>query len=205
MEDKSDIEILKEFAKSTGRTIVAKEQLYPKPSPYNTGFHTTQKYKRMVYIPNNAERTSFYVWFNDPYTKIGQQLIFSGAFIPISKRIKSKLYIRSSFIFDKLDFFSKTKANKLGDRHFDSKVRIIGEMDAESKRLLSHSRLQHQILQALKIESYITISINEFKLDFVPELNQTSTLSIINRNAWDIDKKTIEEIFTQIEKINGII
>ncbi|OQX75828.1 MAG: hypothetical protein B6D64_10975 [Bacteroidetes bacterium 4484_276] len=200
MEDKSDIEILKEFAKSTGREIVAKELPYRR-----TGIRTTQKYKRMVYIPNNPAKTSIFVWFNDPYTRVGQQTIFSGAFIPISSRIKSKLVIRPSIFLDKLNFFSKTKANKLGNRKFDSKVTISGKMDTESKRLLSHSRLQYQILRALEIESYISISINELKIDFVPELSQTSIFSIINRHGWDIDKNIIEKVFSSIEKIKSII
>jgi len=198
MENKSDIEILKGFAKSTNRTIISKEQLYPR-----TGIQCTQKYKRMVCIPNNPEKTSFFIWFNDPYSKIGQQVIFSGAFIPISSRIKSKLYIRNSFFLDKLNFFSK--AIKLGNRHFDSSVTISGDMDAESKRLLSHSKIQNQILKALEIESHICVSINEFNLDFVPELGQSSTLSIINRHGWDIDKNSIEKIFSRIEKIKNII
>jgi len=198
MEDKSDIEILKEFAKSTNRTIAVTELPYPR-----TGIRTTQKYKRMVSIPNNSENTSFFIWFNDAYSKIGQQVIFSGAFIPISSKIKSKIYIRNSFIFDKINFFSK--AIKLGNRNFDSKVTISGEMDAETKRLLSHSRLQYQITKALEIESYTCISINEFKINFVPELNHTSYFSIINRNGWDIDKNIIENTFTRIEKIRDII
>jgi hypothetical protein len=198
MEEKSDIEILKGFAKSTNRTIVVKEFLYPR-----TGIRTTQKYKRMVCIPNNREKTSFFIWFNDAYSKIGQQVIFSGAFIPISSRIKSKIYIRNSFIFDKINFFSK--ANKLGNRNFDSRVTISGDMDEESKRLLSHSRLQYQILKALEIESYICVAINEHNIDFVPELNQSSTLSIINRHGWDIDKNKIETIFNRMEKIKSII
>jgi hypothetical protein len=198
MEEKSDIEILKGFAKSTNRTIIVKEIPYPR-----TGIRTTQKYKRIVCIPNNPEKTSFFIWFNDAYSKIGQQVIFSGAFIPISPRIKSKIYIRNSFIFDKLNFFSK--ANKLGNRNFDSRITISGDMDEESKRLLSHSRLQYQIIKALEIESYICVSLNEFKLDFVPELSQTSSLSIINRNGWDIDKNKIETIFSRIEKIRDVI
>ena len=78
-------------------------------------------------------------------------------------------------------------------------------MDSELRRLLSHSRIQNQILSALGIAGYITISINEHKIDFVPELGQTSTLSIINPHGWDIDKNIIEEVFSRIEKIKNII
>ena len=108
MDNKSNIEILREFAKSTNRSIVDKEIPYPL-----TGIRTFQKYKRMVCIPNNHEHTSYFIWFSDPYAKIGQPTIFCGAFIPISSKIKSSISIRSKNILDKLSMFSKAKANKI--------------------------------------------------------------------------------------------
>ena len=200
MEEKSDIEILKDFARSTNRKIVVKESLYPR-----TGFGTTQKYRRMVFIPNNSGNTSFFIWFNDPYFKIGQSTIFSGAFIPLSSRIKSRLYIRNRTILDKLSVFSKTKAGKIGSGNFDSKVVISGDIDAAAKRLLSQSSIQTQILKALDIASFTNVSINPHKIDFVPELCNTPSFSIINRHAWDTDKKTIENTFSRIEKIREIL
>jgi len=200
MEDKSDIKILREFAKSTNRAIVVRELPYPK-----SGIGIIQKMKRTVYVPNNIEKNSFFLWFNDPYYKIGQTTVFSGAFIPISSRIKSKLNIRKRNILDKLKILSKTKTIKIGNDYFDSRVVISGDLDMESKRFLSQSRIQKQILKALKIESNTLISINEYKIDFVPELNHSPYLSIINRYGWDIDKNKIEIIFNQIEKIRDVI
>jgi len=200
MEDKSDIKILREFAKSTNRAIVVRELPYPK-----SGIGIIQKMKRTVYVPNNPEKKSFFLWFNDPYYKIGQTTVFSGAFIPISSRIKSKLNIRKRNILDKLKILSKTKTIKIGNDYFDSRVVISGDLDMESKRFLSQSRIQKQILKALKIESNTLISINEYKIDFVPELNHSPYLSIINRYGWDIDKNKIEIIFNQIEKIRDVI
>ena len=200
MEDRSDTEILKEFAKSTNRSIVDREIPYPL-----TGIRTFQKYKRMIYVPNNSEKTSFFIWFSDPYTKIGLPTIFSGAFIPLSSRIKSRINIRNKNILDKLNILSKTKSNKIGNDHFDSKVVISGNVDSSVKRLLSQSRIQDQLLKALEIEQFMNISLNEYKIDFVPELKGRSYLSIINPQSWDIERNVIENIFRRIEKIRSII
>jgi len=200
MEDRSNIEILKEFAKSTNRSIVDRDIPYPL-----TGIRTFQKYKRMIYVPNNSEKTSFFIWFSDPYSKIGMPTIFSGAFIPLSSRIKSKVNIRNKNILDKLNILSKTKSNKIGNDRFDSKVVISGDVDSSVKRLLSQSRIQDQLLKALEIEQFMNISLNEYKIDFIPELKGRSYLSIINPQSWDIERNVIEDLFRRIEKIRSII
>ncbi len=200
MEDKSNIEILREFAKSTNRSIVVKEIPYPL-----TGIRTFQKYKRMIYVPNNPEKTSYFIWYGDPYARIGYPTIFSGAFIPLSSRIKSRINIRNKNILDKLNIFSKTKANKTGNEYFDSKVVLSGNIDTATKRLLSHARIQDQLLNALDIERFMNISLNEYKIDFVPELKGTPYLSIINPQSWEFERKDIENLFRLIEKIRNII
>jgi hypothetical protein len=198
--DKSDIDILREFAKSTNRFIEVKELLYPR-----TGIGTTQKYKRTVFIPNNSERSSFFIWFNDPYSTIGQTTIFSGAFIPLSSKVKTSLRIRNRYILDKLNLFTQMKDHKIGNSHFDSRVVISGNLDTASKRILSSSKVQKQVLRALEIESHFHISINHFNIDFVPELNEKSSIAIINHQGWEVDKTNIEKMFESIEKIRAII
>lgn len=200
MEERSDIEILQAFAKSTHRQIEVTETPYPR-----TGIHTTQKFKRMVYMPNDAGRKSFFVWFNDPYTKIGQTLIYSGAFIPIASRIKAKLEIRNRFILDKLNFFSKSKQNETGNKTFDSKAVILGEVDRAAKRFLSRSDTQKQILLALKIQPHYHITINQPNVDFVPELKGSGTFAILNAHGWEMEKENIERLFDRIEKIRGLM
>jgi len=200
MMEKSNIEILREFAKSTNRSIVDKEIPYPL-----TGIRTFRKYKRMIYVPNNPENTSYFIWFSDPYAKIGLPTIFSGAFIPLSSRIKSRINIRNKNILDKLNIFSKTKSNKIGNDRFDSKVVISGNVDSSVKRLLSQSRIQDQLLEALEIEQFMNISLNEYKIDFISEFKGSPYLSIINPQSWDIERNDIEKIFRQIEKIRNVI
>ena len=200
MDDKSNIEILREFAKVTNRTIVVKEFPYPL-----SGIRTFQKYKRIVYIPNNFEKTCFFIWFSDPYAKIGCPTIFCGAFIPLSSRIKSRINIRNKNILDKFNIFLDTKTNKIGNEHFDSRVVITGNINTPAKRLLSQSKIQNQLLKALEIARFMNISINEYNIDFVPELKNTSYLSIINPQSWDIERDDIENIFRQMEKIRNVI
>jgi len=200
MEERSNVEIIREFAKSTNRSIVAKEIPYPL-----TGIRTFQQYKRMIYVPNNREKTSYFIWFSDPYARIGLPTIFSGAFIPLSSKIKTRINIRNRNILDKLNIFSKTKSNKIGNDSFDSKVVISGNVDLSLKRLLSQTRIQAELLNALEIEQFMNISLNEYKIDFVPELIGIPYLSIINPQSWDLDRNDIEKIFRQIEKIRNAI
>lgn len=198
--EKSNIELIKEFAKSTHRTAVAKEIAYPL-----TGIRTFQKYRRMVYVPNNPLHTSFFVWFSDPYAKIGISTIFCGAFIPLSSRMSSKISIRSKNTLDKLNVFSRANLNKIGNEHFDSKVIISGDLDTSVKRLLSSSKIQDQLLKALEIAPYMNISLNEYDMDFIPEFKGKSYLSIINPQSWTFERDDIEELFRQIEKVRSYI
>ncbi len=106
MEEKTNIEVLREFARSTGRSIVDKEIQYPVSGIRSqvSGISNFPKYKRMIYMPNNINKTSFFVWFSDPYARIGLFTNFCGAFIPISAGIKSKINIRSKYILDNFNF-----------------------------------------------------------------------------------------------------
>jgi len=198
--EKTDIEILTKFAESTNRSIISKELPYPL-----TGVRTFRKYKRIIYIPNNPENTSYFIWFSDPYAKIGFPTIFSGAFIALSPDIQSKINIRNKNIFDKLNILSKTKSNKIGNARFDSKVVISGNIDYSTQKLLSQIKIQEQLLNALDSEQFMNISLNEYKIDFIPEFKTASYLSIINPQRWSLEENNIEKIFTQIEEIRQLI
>lgn len=201
MEEKSNIEIITEFAKMTRRKVYHEKIPYPV-----TGVRRIRKFKRLIYIPyNDQERNNFYIWFSDPHATVGYYTVFSGAFIPISSRIKGKINIRSKNIIDKVNVFSKSKAIKIGSSNFDSKAVITGTMDSAAKKLLSQAKIQEQLLNALELPGFLNISINEYDINFVPELKGKSYLSIINPKGWDFEKDTIEEIFRIVEKIKNII
>lgn len=196
--EKSNIEVLREFARSTNRAIVDKEIAYPM-----SGIRKFPKYKRYVYIPYNLEKTSYFIWYSDPFGKVGMPTIFCGAFIPLSSRNNSKINIRKRTIADRLNLFSKT--NVTGNDNFDSKVVIKGDLDSSSMRLLYQSKLQNQLLEALKLETSIVVSMNEYKIDFIPEFQGKSYLSVINPQVWIFKKDEIEKIFKQVERIRNTI
>lgn len=200
MEEKSNIETLKDFAKATNRTVNSTEKQYP-----DSGLRTRLKYNRQVCIPNNADRTSFYFCYSDPYGSFANPIIYSGAFIPLPSNIKSKVNIRNKNVIDRLNVLSKNKDNNLGNENFDKKVLISNTLDAATKRLLSSSKLQTLLLEALSIDKSIIISINEHNVDFVPELKGQSYLSIIDPQFWRLEAKEIEKFFEQIEKVRTFI
>ncbi len=202
MEEKTDIEILTEFAKGTNRFIEANEV------PYPSSFirKNLLRFKRTVYIPNDPERNSFYICYNDPYHNIEQSAIFSGAFIPLALKTKTKVSIRKRDVVDKVNIFSRNKPMGVGSYKFDSKVVINGDLDLELRGFLSKTKLQNKILEVLGMnKGFIKISINEFNLDFVPEFKNSSYLSIINNQEWEVDKDRIEQFFNQIEMIRKVI
>lgn len=200
MEYKSDVEILEAFAKNTHRTIEAQEIPYPR-----TGIRTTQKFKRTVYMPINSARESFFVWFNDAYSVIGQTLIYSGAFIPLPSKTAASLDIRNRFILDKLNPFSKTRQNRTGSNTFDSRAIIIGNPDTAAKRLLMRAQVQKQILLALEMAPHYHVAVNPCNVDFVPELKGRSVIAIMNRHGWEMKPGNIERMFARIKKFGEVI
>jgi len=200
MEDRSSKDIIEEYARITRRVAVYNE------TPYKlSGVYKFVKYRKFVYLPYDSLGKNYFVWVNDPLARIGYPTVFSGAFIPISSRIKSKLNIRSRNILDKLSFLKKSKVYSTGSKKFDSRVVIKGSYNSAEKRLLSQPRVQDQLLKALEISSYMTISINEYNVDFIPELKGKSYLSIINPQGWELESDSIDEIFRRMEKIRNII
>ena len=78
-------------------------------------------------------------------------------------------------------------------------------MDTAAKRLFSQARIQDQFVEALGIDKLINISVNEYNIDFVPELKNQSYLSIINPQSWYTERNDIEKLFKQMEKIRSNI
>ena len=201
MEEPTNLEILKEFAKSTGRQIFNEEIIYPSSG----GIRNYQKSRQTIYIPYDNSNTNFFIWYSDPFTRGGIPTDFCGAFIPISSQTKAELNIRKKYFIDKLNIFSDSKSN-IGSRDFRSKVIMKGDINnTEIIKLLSHSRAQGQILKVLDMEMLINISINEFNIDFIPELKNKAYLSIINPQSWCTEKKDIEDIFKQMELLRSFI
>ena len=201
MEEPTNLEILTKFAKSTGRQIFNEEVIYPSSG----GVRNYQKSKQIIYIPNDSTNSCFFIWLSDPFAKGGFATDICGAFIPLPSNIKAELNIRKRFFIDKLNPLSKSKHN-IGSSNFQSNVVIKGDTeDSSIKNLLSHSRVQNQIVKAFNIQELLNISINEFEIDFIPELKGKPYISIINPQTWCMEKQKIEDIFEYMEELKGLI
>ena len=100
--------------------------------------------------------------------------------------------------------FAKSRKNKTGIEYLDGKVVIKGDLNQADKKFLAHSRIQNYFLEALESETLVNISLNEYNVDFIPELKNKSYLSIINPQTWILERDYIEHSFRQIEKIRSV-
>ncbi len=200
MEEKSNIEVIQDYARSTHRSVEVKE------IPYNRTIIVRQdvilKYRREVYMPNNESSNVIFIWFSDYYSKIGERQVFCGAFIPISNKVTSKVNIRLKNILDRVNFFGK---NKTGNYKFDSKFVVTGEIKDTDKKFLFQSRLHSQMISALNMNNVFCVSINEYNLDFIPSLKGKSYMALVNNQVWNMDRDFIEKSFKQAEAINDIV
>lgn len=199
-EEKSPIDEIRDFARSTNRSVEIKEIPYPV-----TGIRTIQKFKRMIYLPNNENESSFFIWYSDPYLRIGQSSVFSGAFISLPEKLGARMNMRRRNVLDKISLFSSNKQNRIGKPYFDSKVFMTGELDTGVKRFLSSARIQEQIIKALQIEKYMNVWMNEYPIAFVPGLKEKPYLSIVNPLSWETNRDNIEAMLRAVEKIQNSI
>ena len=200
MEQKSNLEILQDFAKRTGRKIFFKEEQYPLSS-----YRKIPRYKRTVYIPNNAEETSYFVLYGDPYATIGEHTFFCGVYFNIELPGKTRINFRSKNIVDKLNPFLSTRSLKTENKSFDSKVVTSGNDIGLIHRHFSNLQLQELIKNTLKADPLLIFSVNETNLDFVPNLKEKSHLGLVNPTQWILDDSAIEQWFKTIESVRGIM
>lgn len=195
MAERSNIDSIKQMAKKSHRTLTFKEI----PYPISTGIHQFQKYKRMGYMEDQTGNSNYFVWYSDHYSKMAEYQIFCGVFIPVDLPKNIKINIRSRHILDQLNpFETRMKTNS---DIFDKQVSVRSNDDAMARKFLSKSRLQKSIIESLKIDPGLQISINEMDVDFVKPLENKSHLSILNEQSWLVEKKEVDGLILAMEGI----
>jgi hypothetical protein len=199
MEPKSNIEKLKDFAKKTNREIDYLEEQYPMPS-----YRKIPKYKRTVCIPYDSSRQLFFVLFSDYYHNINDRTIFCGIYFKTNMPKDVQLNIKRKDILDKLNPFRSKDTIKSGSRFFDSKVVISGNNEMVINRYFKNSVLQRLMIESLNSKHFLTFSINETPVDFVPELSDSSHFALIDPQEWILEERTIESWFQKMKQIKEI-
>ncbi len=189
-EEKSSIEILKEFARRTHRRVEYSEKSYP--DVYPVTFH-----RRTLYVPDNEFESSYYVCFHDS-KEMGEYNLFSGVFTSIDVPLSTEAKVRKKDILDKLNPKIKKHSYKTGS-NFDSKAVIMGNDADRIKRIFSKSSIQKIALKVFEPEEVFFIGINVLDVDFVPGLKGKSHFGIFTTRKWILDKEMIEKLFLLIE------
>lgn len=197
----SAVDVLKQFAKDTGREIYAKEE------PFDLGVTSRITYHvRKVYIPVDDKHELFYISYGNSRDFMHDKYAnFSGVFFPINLPNTTVLKIRNRDILDKINPFLKESDFKSNNKDFDSKV-VIEENDIFSaKSLLNREKIQKITSQILDHNQLLNIGVNNLKIDFVDEINGKSHLGIYLLNDWIIKPEEIEFLFEKVRRIKAAL
>lgn len=191
-EDKSSIEILREYARRTNRKVEYSEKSYPDVHPIT--FH-----RRTLYIPNNEFESSYFVCFHDSKA-MGEYKLYSGAFITIDVPVTLTARIRRKDWIDKMN--PKIKRQTLSiDNTFDTKLLLTGNDQSRIKKIFSNNTVRGIILKAFELEEVLYMGINTCEIDFVPGLKGKSNFGIYTTQKWILERDMIERLFFTVEAL----
>ncbi len=197
MESVSNKERLEEFARLSGRVLNYSKKTYPLSS-----YRKFERFKTTAWMPCNPEapeKGPVFVWLSDPYYMAGEYTSFSGVFMPLDiqspRPLDGSLVIRKKYFFDKISLFSRKNedANDLS-RNFTSQVVITGDYNPSLYQPLKDQSIQSKLIDVLNISDILRICINQYDIDFVPSLQNHSTLGFVNRQEWITDKTTLNKM-----------
>jgi len=198
--EKSNIEILQEFAERSNRKLYFQEGQYPLST-----YRQIPRFKRTAYIPNNTNETCYFVLSGDPYNSVDKLNTFCGVYFPLEIPLSTKINLREKNILDKINPFLSSKILKTGYANFDSLVVATGNSVHLVEKYLHDVRFNDVVVDTLSKSPELNFSINESNVDFVPALKNKSHFAIINPQQWVLDSSTIEEWFKKIEIVRQTI
>jgi len=193
--DKSSLEILRSFAKRTGRDFNFTETPYPSAALHKVTYH-----RRTLYIPNDINENSYFVCFGDS-KELGTKALFSGVFISADLPVSTSMTARKKDVLDKINPFGKKKYCKTGTPSFDSQVRITADDAAAVKRIFQDRKIQKLVTDAFKLDAGIIVGFNDVDVNFVPLLKGKSHLGIYIQQEWILDGKLIDKLFNLMESL----
>jgi len=199
-ENRSNIDILKEFAENTNREIFYKEEQYSLSI-----YRQIPRYKTTVYISENNNKSAIYALFNDPYLKTDSPNVFCGSFITIPDTIKGRINIRKVNTLDRLNIFRKKSLPSFLSKDIIANTIIEYDNESDLKILLNNKALEQLIIKAVNISDLTRVTINQLDTNFITPIKGETTLGIINPQQWIIDSIYIEKHFAIANDISDYI
>lgn len=197
--EKSEIEILKEFAHRSNRKIEFSEKNY-KVGTIKPRYFV----KSHVEIHDNNDNSLAFISYGDTQA-FGDNAIYSGLFFPISSPNSSKILIRKKNILDKINPLLKQSNHSDGFSDFNSRVVIIDNDYAETTKLFGNIEVQYLVNEAFSLDERIRIGINNFDIDVSLELKGQSHFGVFMTQQWFLEKAVIEQLFTIADKLRRLM
>jgi len=188
-QDKSAIEIIREFARKTGREAIFTEKPYPSTAMQRIVYH-----RRTIYLEGINNKAICFASFADS-REFGKYALFSGIFMPVELPLSTTISIRNKDILDKLNPFNKKKMPSSGIPSYDAKTVISGNDPLSVKKIFQERRFQRLVDQSLPLAPGIVIAVNEANIGFIPEFKGKSHLGIFITREWITDTSMIEGLF----------
>lgn len=187
--DKLGIDILKEYAKKTGRDYVTQDEVR------RTGpIAVTYQHGRKIYFKNALNQPEIFVAYSD-LKGFDYQRLFSGVLLPINIPTDVELFVGLKF---GPQIFSSKALTKTGNRLFDKKIKITGNNDFYAAKIFGNPRIQQAILQFLKKHQDNRVMVNKLKMEFIKPLENKSYIGVFSKK-WITESNEIEELFDFIQ------
>ena len=197
--EKSEIEILKEFAHRSNRKIEYSEKTY-KVGTIKPRYFV----KSHVVITDNEDSSLAFVSYGDTQA-FGDNTIYSGLFFPISSPNSSKILIRKKNILDKLNPFLKHSNHSDGFSDFNSSVVITDNDYAETTKIFGNKEVQYLTKKAFNLDERIRVGINNFEIEVLPDFKGQSHFGVYMTEQWFLDDAVIEQLFTIADKFKRLM
>ena len=198
MDDKPAIEILKDYARQTGRKARSQES-----DQSSLLVHSHIRHGRIVYFPDNQTDKRYFAAYSNP-RYFGIRSIYSGVVIPIDLPKSVNVQIRKKTIFDRLQFINMRKTYRFNDRQLDRKLLLTGENVDRAVSFLHDPKTQHEIYDFMMNNPRYWVFINDIDMSYIPELNTGSYVGFIRAN-WELDGDEIEHLFASIKRIEKLL
>ncbi|PKP03611.1 MAG: hypothetical protein CVU11_07650 [Bacteroidetes bacterium HGW-Bacteroidetes-6] len=184
--DKTTLDILSEFAKQTGRTIISSETEYP-----GNAIHPVDYHKRSFCIPFSDASECFLAGISNPKS-YSDNAFFFGVFFTVSAPLTSNFIISKKDILDRIAISGRKSILKTGTASFDSMFLIKGNDRNSLLKLIPDSYSLELCTGLLNLRKNFKMGLNICNLDFAAELKGKSTFGIFTYQGWILDFDFLE-------------
>jgi hypothetical protein len=196
----SNLQILQDFAKRTGRKIIANDVEYSSVPVKGIVYS-----KRMAWMPYNSEEEVFLVACNDMKDLSGKGFYF-GVFISLPDvRTEIEVTAKKRDVLDRINPFAGKDRFLTSDDGFNKRTVVSGNVDDHLSHILNNRKFQEQMEKALNIADGMMMGVNYVNLDFVPALKGKSVMGFFVLQQWFVEDEILEQLLEIGKRVHSIL